>query len=269
VSRWSSRRTVAVVRIGATSIQYVGADGVAGVPLAVAFDPDSAADSAAVLEPLLAAMLAKAAAARSPVVFDLATELCRFEVVPWVSGLHSREDRLTLARARFDAVYGNGSREWSVELCEGGFGRGGLAVAVPPALPATIVRACLEAGASAAAIRPACVAGINQLLRKAGRKPAWLVVPDGDQAFIGLVRGGGWLSVSAMHVNGKGFFRPLGDLLVRETMLSSEAIGGAAVLISLPPKPPGRPGEESRPAQPPLRTLEAGGQRWALEWIGL
>ena len=256
------------MRIEAGGVRCDGADGSPGAEVRFVLAQDSSAALSSALEPALRGALSSAADAKTAFVFELATELCRFQVVPWVHGLHSREDRRTLARSRFEAVYGLMAREWSVELCEGGFGRGGLAVAVPSVLPAAIARACLDTGATAAQIRPACSAGIHKLLRKAGARASWLVVPDGDHVFVGNVSRRGWIGASSLHENGHGFFRPLGDLLVRESLLAAAGSAEAPVLICVPAQyGPARAGR-ANPAQPPPLSLEAGGQRWALEWVG-
>lgn len=266
MSRWSS--SPVAVRVSTGSVCCVSPDGTVGAEVALLQPLDAPGTGAAVLGPALREAIGEANAGGG-LAFELAAGLCRFEVVPWIEGVHSREERRTLARARFEAVYGGAARDWAVDLCDAGYGRGGLAVAVPAHLPMSIVRACLDIGAAATSVRPACSAGIDRLLRRAGTRRAWLVVPERDQSFVGAVDLGGWTAATCLHEDGRSFFRPLGDLLLRETLLAGGVATGMPVLIDVSPKPGGRRIAGDQPARPPLAALDAGGQRWALEWVGL
>ncbi len=266
MSRWSS--SPVAVRVSTGSVFCVSPDGTVGAEVALLQPLHAPGAGAAVLGPALREAIGEADAGRG-LAFELAAGLCRFEVVPWIEGVHSRAERLTLARARFETVYGSVAREWAVDLCDAGYGRGGLAVAVPADLPLSIVRACLDIGAAATSVRPACSDGIDRLLRRAGTRRAWLVVPERDQSFVGAVDRGGWTAATCLHEGGRSFLRPLGDVLLRETLLADGVATGMPVLIDASPKPGERRTSGDQPARPPLGALEAGGQRWALEWVGL
>jgi len=264
VSRWSSKPVA--IHVGHGSVQV--RDPATPLPAAPAapFDPDAARGDARGLEAVLQAVLGGSGAVTRGADFEIATACCRFEVVGWVDGVTSREHRAALARGRFEAVYGSAARDWRIEVAEGGYRRGALAVALPtPMLPA-ILGACRRAGVRPASIRPAAGACIDRLLRKAAGGAAWLVVPDRSDTFIGLVDRGSWLAALCMPIGADRMLAGLADVLARESALVAEELAGARVLVC--PSSSGAAGGRSiGQARPDNRVLEGGDQRWPLEWL--
>jgi len=264
VSRWSSKPLA--VRVGHGSVQACDPGTRAAAAPAVAFDPGAARSDAGSLESVLQALLGAAGAAARGATFEIATESCRFEVVGWIDGVTSREHRAALARGRFEAVYGPGARDWKIQVAEGGYRRGGLAVALPGTLLSGIQGACRRAGVAPGAIRPAAGACIDRLLRKASGATAWIVVPDRADVFVGLVDRGSWLAALCIALPAGGLLAGLADVLARESALVPDDTGDARVLVC----PASRDVAGDKPGATPapgIRWLEGGDLRWPLQWV--
>ncbi len=261
MSRWSSKPVA--IRVAHGSVQAHDPLAPSPAPPAATFDSDAPRGDAQGLEAVLQAVLGSSGAVARGADFEIATGSCRFEVVGWVDGVTSREHRAALARGRFEAVYGSVARDWRIEIAEGGYRRGALAVALPtPMLPA-ILGACRRAGIRPGAIRPAAGACIDRLLRKAAGGAAWIVVPDRSDTFIGLVDRGSWLAALCIPTGTERLLAGLADVLARESALVPEELTGVRVLVC----PAAGGGRSPSPATPGNRILDGGDLRWPLEWL--
>jgi len=265
VSRWSSKRIT--IRVGQGALQAFE-PGVATRPApAMAFDPAAARGAATSLESVLQGVLTGSPGAVRETLFEIDSDACRFEVVGWIDGVTSREHRAALARGRFESVYGPAARNWRIEVSEGGYRCGALAVAVPDAMLSAILGACRRAGVRPGPIRPAAGRCIDRLLRKARGGAAWIVVPDRFDAFVGLVNRGSWLAALCVPLRQERLLAGLPDILARESTLMPDEISGARVLVcSARPDTGGNPASRTQAAVP--NVIECGGVRLPLEWIG-
>jgi len=265
VSRWSSRRLT--LRVGQATVQAHDPLATAVPVPPVPYDPAAGRGAPDCLESVLHALLGVPGMSGRGVSFELATGTCRFEVVGWVDGVTSREHRAALARARFESVYGPVARDWRIELAEGGYQCGALAVAVPGNLLASILGACGRAGVQPGPIRPAAGACIDRMLRRSSKRAAWIVVADRTDAFLGLVNRGSWLAALCVPVRPEGLLAGVADVLARETALVADELSDVHVLACTAPAPEGGVGRAASLARPGQRVLESGDLRWPLEWM--
>ncbi|MBC7779052.1 MAG: hypothetical protein H7125_03005 [Proteobacteria bacterium] len=269
MSRWFSKSVV--IRVHLDRLERVSGDVMVRHALVTSANREGLNENAQALGEGLHGALTSGVGGPRSVDFELSTGLLRFEAIAWVEGVSSRDERLSLARARFETVYGGAARDWDVELAEAGYGRGGLAVAVHSDIPQTIAAACTRADLTVDAIRPMCEIGIDALMRRMRTPTAWLVIVEGAHAFVGLVHRGGWMCASTMAIQPDTFLDQLGDVLAREAMLVNVPVADGSVTdapVLVYPGPDARVTGEAGGAVPaPYARLEAGGLQWALEWV--
>jgi hypothetical protein len=256
-----------MLRIGQAAVQAHDPLAVAVPAPSVPYNPAAARGAPDCLESVLHALLGVLGMRGRSVSFELATGTCRFEVVGWVEGVTSREYRAVLARARFESVYGPVARDWRIELAEGGYQCGALAVAVPGNLLSSILGACGRAGVQSGAIRPAAGACIDRMLRKSSKRAAWIVVADGTDVFLGLVNRGSWLAARCMPMRPEGLLAGVADVLARETALVADELSDVHVLACIAPASKGGIGQAASLTPSAQRVLESGDLRWPLEWM--
>lgn len=264
MSRWSSKRLT--LRVGHATVQAHDPLATAVPMPSVPYDPAAERGAPDSLESVLNGLLGAPGVSARGVSFELATCTCRFEVVGWVDGVTSREHRAALARARFESVYGPAARDWRIELAEGGYQCGALAVAVPGNVLSSILGACGRAGVQSGPIRPAAGACIDRMLRKSSKRAAWIVVADRTDAFVGLVDRGNWLAALCVPVRPEGLLAGLADVLARETALVADELSDVHVLACMAPASEGG-GRAATMARAGQRFLDGGDLRWPLEWM--
>lgn len=264
MSRWSSKRLT--LRVGHATVHAYDPLATAVIVPSVPYDPAAQRGAPDCLESVLHSLLGAPGVSARGVAFELATSACRFEVVGWVDGVTSREHRAALARGRFESVYGPAARDWRIELAEGGYQCGALAVAVPGNVLSSILGACGRAGVQPGPIRPAVGACIDRMLSRSSKRAAWIVVADRTDAFVGLVNRGSWLAALGVPVRPEGLLTGLADVLARETALVAEQLSDVHVLACTVPAPKGV-GRSAALARPGPRVLEGGDLRWPLEWM--
>lgn len=138
----------------------------------------------------------------------LSNHFARYLVLPWQPALTRSGELDTLARLRFEQIHGAVVADWTVQLCDGGYGAPLLACAIDSAL-ITGVRSQLERrGLRLASMQGLLMATFNHHRRvldqaaaqATAERPAVLALIEPGRLCLVLLAGGRWLSVSTRRI---------------------------------------------------------------------
>lgn len=141
----------------------------------------------------------KGAAGSADVV--LSNHFVRYLLVPWNATVAGAREEEALAAARFQQVYGEIARTWTVRVSSARPGSAMLAAAVENGLVDAVVALFAGSRLRLRSVQPALMAACN-LLSASVPANAWVACAEPGQLLLGLQRDGQWRSLRSRPLNG-------------------------------------------------------------------
>ncbi len=130
----------------------------------------------------------------------LSNHFVRYLVLPWNPALAGGREELAFAAARFQQVYGEAARAWSVRLSPGKPGASSLAAAVEKSLLDAIAALLENSPLRLRSLQPALMAACNARARSVAPN-AWIALAEPGRLLLGLQRAGHWRSLRSRPLN--------------------------------------------------------------------
>jgi hypothetical protein len=158
----------------------------------------------------------------------LSNHFVRYLLLPWNPGLAGEREELAFAAARFQQVYGEPARAWSVRLSAGKPGMPALAAAVEQALIDAVAALLQGSVLRLRSLQPALMEACNARSRSVAPN-AWIAMAEPGRLLLGLQRDGQWRSLRSRPLNGAAV--SLAELIDQELLLLGVEPAGEKIYL--------------------------------------
>jgi hypothetical protein len=136
----------------------------------------------------------------------LADQFVRYALLPWNESLKTQEQWLSLARHRFNSIYGAFADGWDVKVTETSPAGPRLAVALESELHTELAEKIAGSGAALVSVQPFLVAAFNRLStsvkdKALGDGTCWLVVEEPGRLTLALLLRGVWTAIRSRRID--------------------------------------------------------------------
>lgn len=158
----------------------------------------------------------------------LSNHFVRYLVLPWNPALAGGREERAFAAARFQQVYGEVARTWTVRLSHGKAGAPSLAAAVEQVFLDAIKATLDNSPLRLRSLQPALMAAFNAAARTVASN-CWIAIAEPGRLVLGLQRGGQWKSLRSRPLNGETV--SLAELIDQELLLLGIEPGGEKIYV--------------------------------------
>lgn len=160
--------------------------------------------------------------AKCEVTISLSNHFVRYTLVPWSKDLINDAERVALARIRFDQIYGDLSKSWSIRISSSGYGQPFLASAVDQDLIDAVRGSFTHPKVTLASIQPWLMTALNQSRKYLKSKDFRIVLAEPGQVCILYFSGGAYAEIKSQAIGPK-LSEQLNLVMERESVISSSA----------------------------------------------
>ena len=165
----------------------------------------------------------------------LSNHFVRYLLLPWNAALSGEREERAFAVARFQQVYGEAARTWSLRVSAGKPGTPSLAAGVEQGLLDAVEAQLRGSPLRLRALRPALMAACNARGRSVASN-AWIALAEPGRLLLGLQRDGNWHSLRTRPLNGVSV--SLAELIDQELLLLGVDAAGEKIYVQQSGTPP-------------------------------
>lgn len=130
----------------------------------------------------------------SSVEFVLLDHFVHYACLPWSDSVTAAAERVMYAQACFESLYGTSSKDWTIHVDQGEYGKAALACAIDRGLIPAVRAFCLTRRLRLQSLRPGLMDVFNRH-RRLLREDAILVTIEQTRCVIACISGSEWQSV--------------------------------------------------------------------------
>lgn len=212
---------------------------------------DCANDAGSTWQPTLATLnagLQKLAWLNADVRVRLSNHFVRYALVPTVTQLRNRDERMAAARHHLSAVYGERAERWQVALNDSGRGNTAIAAGTDQDFMQQLVTALANAKLTLLSVEPLMATEFNASRRDISRAPTWFCIAEPGRIALAYIENHEWKFLHVERLRGN-LADELGPLLER-TQMAQGVKPGRVLMVS--------------DAAPKVELLNSAG--WSLDW---
>lgn len=194
---------------------------------------DCESDAGGTWQSALATLLAglkQLAWSNADVRVRLSNHFVRYALVPVLTRLRNREERMAAARHHLSAIYGERAERWQVALNESGHASTAIAAGVDQELIQQLATSLAGAQLDLLAVEPLVATEFNTLRREIGKAPTWFGIAEPGRIALAYLENQAW---RFLHVE-----RLRGDLadelrpLLERTQVAGGVQAGRVLMVS-------------------------------------
>jgi hypothetical protein len=190
-------------------------------------------DAIGTWQPALATLIAglkQLAWSKAVVRVRLSNHFVRYALVPTLTRLRNREERLAAARHHLSAIYGERAERWQVALNESGRANTAIAAGTDQELMQQLATSMAGAQLELLAVEPLVAAEFNALRREIGKAPTWFSVAEPGRIALAYLENQAWRFLYAERLRGNlaDELRPL----LERTQVTNGVQPGRVLLVS-------------------------------------
>ena len=178
----------------------------------------------------LIAGLKQLAWSKADVRVRLSNHFVRYALVPTLTRLRNREERMAAARHHLSAIYGERAERWQVALNDSGRANTAIAAGTDQDLMQQLAISLAGAQLELLAVEPLMATEFNTLRREIGKAPAWFAIAEPGRIALAYLENQAWrfLHVERLRGNLADELRPL----LERTQIANGVQAGRVLLVS-------------------------------------
>ena len=190
-------------------------------------------DTGGTWQPALATLIAglkQLAWPKADVRVRLSNHFVRYALVPTLTRLRNREERMAAARHHLSAIYGERAERWQVALNESGHANTAIAAGTDQDLIQQLATSVASAQLDLLAVEPLVATEFNALRREIGKAPTWFGIAEPGRIALAYLENQAWRFLHVERLRGTltDELRPL----LERTQMANGVQAGPVLMVS-------------------------------------
>jgi len=160
----------------------------------------------------------------------LSNHFVRYALVPTLTRLRNREERMAAARHHLSAIYGERAERWQVALNDSGRANSAIAAGVDQDLMQQLVTILADAQVDVLTVEPLVATEFNALRREIAKAPTWFGIAEPGRIALAYLENQAWrfLHAERLRASLSDALRPL----LERTQMANGVQPGRVLLVS-------------------------------------